>query len=360
MMKFLWLTCFVGVLMSCSPHSEGYVIQGVVSDVQDSTMLYLAKNNEDFDSTLVVGNRFSFSGKIAEDYVQMVIHSKDYKLFRPLWVVNSHITIDATNSTFGKATISGSRIQDQSNEYEAFIAPYRHQIDSFMTIVRKLDSDSTRDQLKPVYDSLKGVENKAGRNFIAMHPNYELSAFFLTFYKNEAPKDSTKVLFEHFAPHVKQTEWGKTIAVFLEKSKKFEVGDKATDFSLPTLANKTVNLSDFKGKYVLLEFWATWCGPCRRENPILRNAYSRFKDQGFEILGVNLDEKKDHWESTVREDSITWTTVGDLTGMNGEVPITYSIYYIPHNLLLDKNGVVVAKDLRGNALQNELEKIFGS
>lgn len=358
-MKLIYLVCFAGVLMNCSPQPEGYVIEGVTSGIQDSTMLFLAMNNEDFDSTLVVDNRFRFSGKIDKDYEQMFLHSRDYKLFRPLWVVNSQITIDASNSDFGKATITGSRIQDQNNEFEALLAPHRHQMDSFMAIVRKLDSDSTRDQLKPIYDSLEAVENAAGRSFIAEHPDYELSAYFLTFYKNKAPKDSTRVLYGHLAPRVKQTEWGKSIAVFLEKSRKFEIGDKAADFSLPTLANKTLSLSDFKGKYVLLEFWATWCGPCRRENPILRNAYTQFKDQDFEILGVNLDEKKADWEATVQEDSISWTTVGDLTGMNGEVPITYSVYYIPHNLLLDKDGVVVAKDLRGSSLKNELEKLLG-
>ena len=158
---------------------------------------------------------------------------------------------------------------------------------------------------------------------------------------------------------MRNSEWGKSISLHIEKSVKLEVGDKAVDFTLSTIDGKEVSLSDFKGKYVLLEFWATGCAPCRLENPNLRKAYEKFKSAGFEILGVSLDKKRSHWQSTIAKDSINWTTVGDLKGMSGEVPITYSVNYIPKSYLFNEEGIVVATDLRGKELHKELEGIFG-
>lgn len=141
------------------------------------------------------------------------------------------------------------------------------------------------------------------------------------------PKDSIRVLYEPMTLKVKLTEWAEKIELYLEKSEDFKVEDSAVDFTMKTLAGSEISLSDYSGKYVLLEFWATCCDPCRKENPILRKAYSEFKSKGFEILGVSFDEKKEHWAKTVEQDSISWTTVSDLKGMGGEVATIYSISY---------------------------------
>ncbi len=357
-MRDIILSLTVLLLFSCDRQPEGYTINGTTTGILDSTMLFLALENEDFDSTFVINNAFSFQGKVEGDFSNMWLHTRDFKEYRSLWVVNAEITFDATNSSFRKAKVTGSRIQDQSTEYENHIAVVSDKMDSIHALAREA-SDSVRGELRKGYEALEDQRKELEADFIRNHPDYELSAFFLTFLKNGIDKSVTRELFEGLDDKAKNSEWGQAIALHIDKSVKLSIGDEAIDFALPGLDGEMVSLSDFKGKHVLLEFWSTGCGPCRWENPNLLKAYRKYGANGFEILGVTLDEKATHWESTVEKDSIEWTTVGDLKGMLGEVPITYSIEYIPKSYLLDENGIVVAEDLRGEMLQEKLKEIFG-
>jgi peroxiredoxin len=130
------------------------------------------------------------------------------------------------------------------------------------------------------------------------------------------------------------------------------------DFTLPDADGKDISLASYKGKYVLVDFWASWCGPCRAENPNVVKAYSRFKEKGFEILGVSLDDKKDKWQAAVQADNLAWTHVSDLKGWKNAVAEQYGIRAIPQNLLLDPQGVIIAKNLRGDALEKKLEEVL--
>ena len=331
------------LLISCANQPEGYVINGITSDFSDSTLVYLSLDETDFDSAYVIDNKFSFEGKVEDGFSSMWIHTKDYREYKSIWVINKEMTFDASHSSFRMARVEGSRIQDQSNEYEAVTAPFKVKMDSIRDLVKTSSLESAKDELRKQYEILTEQKHESEVNFIRRHPEYELSAFFLDYLKSYIEKETTKELYDGLVDNVRNSEWGKSISLHIEKSVKLEVGDKAVDFTLSTIDGKEVSLSDFKGKYVLLEFWATGCAPCRRENPNLRKAYEKFKSAGFEILGVSLDKKRSHWQSTIAKDSISWTTVGDLKGMSGEVPITYSVNYIPKSYLFNEEGIVVAK-----------------
>ncbi len=135
-------------------------------------------------------------------------------------------------------------------------------------------------------------------------------------------------------------------------------GMAAVDFTLPDLDGNRVSLSDFRGQYVLLEFGASGCAPCRLENPNLLKAYEQYREQGFEIVSIWLDKSRSSWEKTVAKDRMIWTTLSDLKGNDGPVPLTYDITYIPRYFLLNREGQIDETDLRGEALQQKLAGIF--
>jgi peroxiredoxin len=144
----------------------------------------------------------------------------------------------------------------------------------------------------------------------------------------------------------------------LETIKGTMVGYKATNFAQNSPEGKPVKLSDFKGKYVLLDFWASWCRPCRMENPNVVAAYNRYKNKGFTVLGVSMDTNKDLWTAAIAADNLTWTHVSDLKGWGNEAGILYSVKGIPQNFLIDKEGKIVAKNLRGAELDEKLAEII--
>ena len=205
---------------------------------------------------------------------------------------------------------------------------------------------------------LKDTIQKKKKAFLLAHPGYELSSYFLGFLKHDIPKAETREIFNQLNPEVQNNAWGKTLQIYLDKAVQYKVGDTPIDISLPDLNREIRNLYDYRGNYVLLEFWGSGCYPCRMENPHLRKLYNTYKQQGFEIYGVSLDEQKKYWAKAVKEDSINWVTVSDLEGFRGVVPLSFSISYIPKNYLLNPEGKIIAMDLHSKKLKEELETIF--
>ena len=142
-------------------------------------------------------------------------------------------------------------------------------------------------------------------------------------------------------------------------AKKTGIGATAMDFTQNNIAGKPVKLSDYRGKYVLLDFWASWCGPCRAENPNVLDNYEKYHSKGLEILGVSLDDKKDAWVKAIKDDGLEWAHVSDLKGWKNEVAKQYNINAVPSNFLIDKEGKIVAVNLRGEELSQKLAEIFG-
>lgn len=340
-----------------------FTLTGKTNNIPNKTILFLidGATNERVDSTAIIDNQFSFHGKAHpyKEYYLLTQFEGKYE-YRSIFVENANMTFDASATNFLRAKITGSVLQAQADELHALIIGTVEKIQETSNAMRTLAPDAPDEmaKLSKKMNQLIQKQTEITKQFVKNHPDYLVSVQHLTFLKNRLPKAETAALYNALTASLKQTKEGKAIKIWLDQSVKLAIGDIAPDFELPNLENQSIALSDFKGKYVLLEFGASGCGPCRMENPNLLKAYQKYQNNGFEILSVWLDKNKKHWESTVAKDQMIWTTVSDLEGNHGVVPLTYSVIGIPDNYLLNPNGEIIAKDLRGAALEEKLGEIF--
>lgn len=196
-------------------------------------------------------------------------------------------------------------------------------------------------------------------NFIRKHPDSYVAFDLVQSYAVviEDP-ESFEQMFNALSPQFKTSAEGKRIAYNLSMVKKFAIGKPIMDFTQNDVNGKPVSLSSLKGKYILIDFWASWCGPCRMEYPYIHKAYDKFKNKNFEVIGVSLDDKKSLWENAIKDNHFNWVEVCDLKGRQNEVAVAYGISAIPQSLLVDPNGIIIAKNLRGDDLIQKLEEVI--
>ena len=319
-------------IVSLSQTQKGkFEITGKLSGFADSTLIYLddltTSSPIHIDSTLVINNQFHFVGSINEEVLNVILRTNNFSDYKYFWLENLAITFKAEKGKFRQAIISGSRTQTEQNKLDAAI-------------------------------KTTGKEKEQSIMFIRNHPNSIISANILNVYASTWGKDTSTILYSHLSKKIKTTSYGKNILEFITLNRNIKVGDRYIDFTEPNIEGKNVSLSDFSGKVTLLEFWGSWCGPCREGNPELVKIYKEFKKDGFEILGVAADNKKEPWIEAVQKDSLTWENVSDLKGDKNKAALIYGISYYPTNFLIDKAGKIVAKDLRGEGLKSRLQEIL--
>ncbi len=300
-----------------------FEIKGKLSGFTDSTIIYL----NGIDSTLILQNQFHFIGSLKENVKQVLLRvatSSDYKFF---WLENSSITFNAKKGKFREAIIIGSNTQNEQTKLDATI-------------------------------KTTGKEKEQSILFIRNNPSSIISANILSVYASTWGKDTSTILYRSLSKKNKATSYGKDVLEFITLNKNIKIGDKYIDFSEPNIEGKSISLSDFNGKVILLEFWGSWCGPCREGNPELVRIYNEFKDKGFDILGVAADDKKEIWIEAVLKDSLTWQNVSDLKGDKNKGALIYGVSYYPTNFLIDRKGNIIARDLGGKDLRNKLIKIL--
>lgn len=254
--------------------------------------------------------------------------------------------------------VTGSKSQDDFAVYFKSAQPIIAKGAELRARLEGNQNISEEDVQKAV-DTITNLETENILRFINLHKSSPVSSF-LAYTKVATSTDATEInkFLSALDEKGKKTAYGEKVLAAMKKSSSTSIGSPAPDFSLKTPDGKDVSLKSLQGQYVLIDFWASWCGPCRKENPAVVAAYNQFKDKGFTVLGVSLDEDGDAWKKAIEKDKLTWTQVSDLQGWTSSVAQLYNVQSIPANFLIDKTGKIVASNLRGEALKAKLAEIL--
>jgi len=340
--------------------AQNFKIEGTVEGLENGTWLYLkiSSPQEIVDSTQIADEKFIFKGKLAVPATQVVLHTKKYTNYVFFWLENKNITMSLKDGQFKKGIIKGSATQRENEEIQKIIQPIGLKEDSLRTAFSKSTDPNLKSELRKQIADIKNEEYRAYLNYAKAHPNSLIIANIAEVYTTTWGKEKTKDIYQLFTPAIQKTTYGKNIESFLTLNQEIKIGGKYVDFEQANASGKKVKLSDIKGKYILLEFWGSWCGPCREENPGLVKTYTAYKAKGFEILGVAADNNKAAWLKAIKDDGLPWENVSDLKGDKNEAGLIYGINAYPTNYLIDENGIIIAKNLRGKALADKLAELL--
>lgn len=345
---------------SCKNNDE-FSISGKISNAGDLKKVLLYQGDSVVDSSMLnTDKEFKFRRVSADpNFYNISAGDKNYLIVAQNGdELNFIADLTAVDNSY---TIEGSENSDKIKEFNAISAKYGKIFQEiqgeFSRTVEKNPSlkDSITSVLMPRFEKNMAdysveVLKFANDNKDNLTGFYAIGTLDPTTYEPELIKYSEEIR-SNFPNN-------KPVTDFIAKMadvKKVSVGQPAPLFELPTPEGKIVKLSDFQGKYVLIDFWASWCGPCRQENPNLVKAYNTFKDKGFTILGVSLDDNKEDWLAAIANDKLAWTHVSDLKRWDSKISALYKVEGIPASFILDPKGKIIAKNLRGEKLVSFLK-----
>ncbi len=359
---------------------KGFTISGDVSKVKDLIakvyLNYYADGKSTMDSAEVKDGKFSFTGTLADPVMgslrakyQEVPGAKSMKAIsynrdiKQVFLENSKIKIASVDS-FANATIKGSKSHtayvswtDLTKEETAQSAALNKEYSEFY----KKKDQAGMDKIDAAFDKLTEQKNIKNKQYLKDNASSPIAMFVLKQYAGyDINADDVEPMFLALPEQLRASPAGKDMTEKLETAKKTGVGKMAMDFTQNDTLGIPVSLSSFRGKYVLIDFWASWCGPCRQENPNVVKAFNAYNSKGFTVLGVSLDQPtaKDKWMKAIHDDKLTWTQVSDLKYWKNDVAVQYGIQAIPQNFLIDPQGKIVGKNLRGEALNKKLAELF--
>lgn len=360
-MKQLNRILFVAALLlnASLTWAQNYKIEGTAEGIANGTWLYLKPASDlPLDSVQVQNNKFSFKGQLTENPSNAVLYTAKYVNYVFFWLENKVISMAVKNGEFKKGSIKGSATEDENNQLSSKIQPLREKEEELIKAVKGLSDQEEINRKRKQIDSLEAAEATVYKEYVKTHPNSIVSANLLNIYCATWGKPTTNELYQGLSATMKQSKFGQQIADFIKYNQAIKVGSRFVDFEQLNGKGQKVKLSQVKGKYVLLEFWGSWCGPCREENPNLVKTYNAYKGKGFEILGVAADNNKEQWLKAIKDDGLPWENVSDLKGDKNIAALIYGINAYPTNFLIDEKGIIIAKNLRGDKLREKLEELL--
>jgi peroxiredoxin len=364
-MKNLLIIVFIAlVVISCNSKKSNeldYTISMNLVGFEDSTLFKILDLDklEFIDSTYLNNGKLKFKGKVKEPFSAR-IHTIDDK-YLILWIENVEIKIEGNYKDFEFSNIEGSSLNTVMTKYRDKQKILQISRDSLMQqMIRLMSSQSANaeEDFQKLNSQVSRIDKEVfairSLGIVSEQPShYTIKELY--FLRNDFTKDSLELLFAKFTEPLQSTQYGEVIRTYIE-NKSIAVGDRYIDIKGINMEGQTIKLSEFDGKYVLLDFWASWCGPCRQENPNLVKTYRKFKNKGFEIFSFSTDSNIASWKKAIEKDSLIWTNVIDENGSYSKMSALYGVRAIPSSFLINPKGVVIAMNLRGKALEDQLNE----
>ncbi|MEH3112194.1 redoxin domain-containing protein [Pedobacter terrae] len=360
-------------LLNNAKGSDNFTINGKLTEVEAGSVLFLSYQGKDDqairDSVKLTDGNFHFEGTVRETRMASLLlsHTGSYVVKKNsdqtnILIGNHKLNITGTDS-IATASVSGD---DENLAYCQLNRELRLLKTAQRAILYQLTPENRANVMfmRGIRQKNEGLvlgQRNIEKAFIMKNPDLMASLNVLKSYAGPViDVKEIKPLFNGLSANVRQSFSGKELGQTIELLNTISIGQMAPDFKSNDESGKTVSLSDFRGKYVLLDFWASWCAPCRAENPNILSQYERYKNDGLEVLGVSLDaaSSKGAWLKAIKDDGLTWTNVSDLKGFESSVANLYHINAIPQNFLIDPSGKIIARNLKAESIAKTLEEYF--